>query len=125
MFEAIKTWVETESDTIRPDDYPNIVPAVLDCNAKVNLLTLTKMLVPLHRARSRSSSPEGGNVASPWSHDIPFSATMEDPAVVEYWVQRDITAFEHCQDGERDFVRFQCLRWNSGISLDIKVHRVT
>jgi hypothetical protein len=95
LFETIKTWVETESDTLRPDDYPDVIAAVLDCNASMSLLTLTKMLVPLHRARSRSSSPEEENVASPSSQGLQSSVRMEDPAVIEYWKQRAIIAFEH------------------------------
>ena len=53
------------------------------------------MLVPLHRARSRSSSPEEENVAGLSRHDIQYSVTMEGPAVIQYWKQRAITTFEH------------------------------
>lgn len=61
----------------------------------MSLLTLTGIIIPLHRARSRSSSPEEQNVTSPSSHDSQYSVTMEEPAVVEYWKQRAIIAFEH------------------------------
>jgi len=62
------------------------------------------MLVPLHRARSRSFGPEEEYVVSPSSHDIPYSLTMEDPAVIEYCKQRAVTVFEHVQEGEHDCV---------------------
>ena len=92
LFETFKTWVETESDTLRPDYYPDVIAALLDCNANTPLLTLTGMLVPVHRARSRSSGPEEEYVVSQSSHDVQYSLTMEDPAVIEYCKQRAVTA---------------------------------
>jgi hypothetical protein len=38
LFETFKPWVKTESDTLRPDDYPDVIAAVLDCNANIPLL---------------------------------------------------------------------------------------
>jgi hypothetical protein len=95
LFGAIKQWVEIESDTLRPEAYPDVVAAVLDCNASMSLLTLTKMLSSLQRARSRSSSPETDKATSPPTNDGRASAWIEEPVVIEYWKQRAIIAFEH------------------------------
>jgi hypothetical protein len=93
LFTVIQTWVEGESETLRPDAYPDVIAAVLDCNASMALLTLTKMLASLQRARSRSPSSSPEAEGSRLYH--PPSSWREDPVVIEYWRQRAIAAFEH------------------------------
>jgi hypothetical protein len=41
---AFKKWFEGESETLCPTAYPDVLAAVLDCNASAALLTLSKML---------------------------------------------------------------------------------
>ncbi|KAE9366811.1 hypothetical protein N431DRAFT_495200 [Stipitochalara longipes BDJ] len=93
MLNAIQTWVESESEILHPDAYPDLVAAVLDCNASMSLITLTKMRAALQRLRSRSSSPEVEN----YNPNSMFyeNSWMDDPTMVEYWTQRAIVAFEH------------------------------
>jgi hypothetical protein len=55
---AFKKWFEGKSGALCPTACPDVLAAVLDCNASAALLTLSKMLAPLQRARSRLSSPE-------------------------------------------------------------------
>jgi hypothetical protein len=96
LFQAIKTWVETETEILCPDAYPDVVAAVLDCNASMSLLTLSKMLTALERISSRyspaseDSSPNWMLCQRPW---------IEDPAMIDYWRQRAIVAYEHVRKG--------------------------
>ena len=93
LFQAIKTWVENESDILRPNSYPDVIAAVLDCNASMALITLTKMLGTLQQIGSRSSSPESdGSSSTSTLYQTPW---MDDPAVIEYWRHRGIAAYEH------------------------------
>jgi hypothetical protein len=93
--EVIKNWVEVESETLCPNAYPDVVAAVLDCNASTALLTLNKILVSFQRTRSRSGGPGMDKFTNPSSHGNRAAPWKEDSGSVEYWKERAIGAFEH------------------------------